>query len=855
MSEKLDGMILKKNSLAESRMKKLMQTLALLLGITASLFQAQSQIVSFDWATQFSGNVAFEPMAIAVDDTGFVYTTGRFSQPIDFDPGLGTVTLTPAQGDVFICKQNPGGAYMWALQLGGAAIDGGYDIAVSDSGVFVIGGYDATQNTPDTIDLDPGAGTRLVTGSGTFIAHFSHGGSLKWLVDLNDGFSDYEDASIALDDSSNVYTAGRVGAAADFDPGAGVLNLGAGSAFLYKLSPTGDLVWVQDLTDDVRPVGLAFDTAANIYTTGDYLGTVDFHPGTPTFNLTGSATGGNGYVSKFGVDGNFKWVRGYSGGTVNARAITIDHNGNVLTTGTFSGTIDFDPTMAQSNTSSFGTTEDVYICKWDGAAGFEWIRTLESNVSQIGTTAIVVDEENAVYTTGTFALQWDFDPGVGFFPLTANGSDVFVHKLRENGAFDWVRQVESPQNDRSSDLAIDTLGALYTMGLFTATADFNPETPVFNLTSATGSDFFVQKYTPCYTRASITAIGCSSYISPGGKTFIASGVYQDTIMNMQFCDSILTIDLTLTNTVEEDTVLSCGDFTWPVNGQTYTTSGIFADTLANVFNCDSVWILNLTIGNEVDTLVIDTCDSFFWDATGLTYDSTQFVAATMPNALGCDSTTVLNLTIRLSTSDTMEVNACGPYLWNLNGQTYVTPGTYSFMVTNAANCDSVVVLDLEITEVDVSITETGDSLIANAVNADYQWINCPGNLLRTPDTTAIFLPPTNTDGSYAVEVTQNGCVDTSECVFYNPIGIADIDAASFIQVFPNPTAGLISVDLGPEASNATLALRNALGQQLMEQRVQNTRFVDLDVAGPAGIYFLEVRLSDGSQTHVRLLKN
>ena len=47
------------------------------------------------------------------------------------------------------------------------------------------------------------------------------------------------------------------------------------------------------------------------------------------------------------------------------------------------------------------------------------------------------------------------------------------------------------------------------------------------------------------TSASITADACQEYISPSGNSWTSTGLYTDTIPNMQGCDSIISIDLTV----------------------------------------------------------------------------------------------------------------------------------------------------------------------------------------------------------------------------------------------------------------------------------------------------------------------
>ncbi len=62
---------------------------------------------TFQWARQFSGSGAVEAAGIASDPNGYLYVVGNFRQVNDFDPGPGTVNLSPVSAfytDVFITK-------------------------------------------------------------------------------------------------------------------------------------------------------------------------------------------------------------------------------------------------------------------------------------------------------------------------------------------------------------------------------------------------------------------------------------------------------------------------------------------------------------------------------------------------------------------------------------------------------------------------------------------------------------------------------------------------------------------------------------------------------------------------------
>jgi hypothetical protein len=112
---------------------------------------------------------------------------------------------------------------------------------------------------------------------------------------------------------------------------------------------------------------------------------------------------------------------------------------------------------------------------------------------------IAVDSAGNVYTTGHFSGTADFDPGPGTYNLTSgfDGSqyrdDIFVSKLDSSGDFVWARSMGGTGEDRGADIAVDSAGNVYTTGYFEGTADFDPGTGTYNLTSAGGRDIFVSK--------------------------------------------------------------------------------------------------------------------------------------------------------------------------------------------------------------------------------------------------------------------------------------------------------------------------------------------------------------------------
>ena len=73
---------------------------------------------------------------------------------------------------------------------------------------------------------------------------------------------------------------------------------------------------------------IAADASGNVYSAGIYSGTVDFDPGSGTFNL-GSV--GGGFTQKLDNLGNFLWAKCYDGGGATS-SMALDASGNIYST-------------------------------------------------------------------------------------------------------------------------------------------------------------------------------------------------------------------------------------------------------------------------------------------------------------------------------------------------------------------------------------------------------------------------------------------------------------------------------------------------------------------------------------------
>ncbi len=175
---------------------------------------------NFIWVSSIGSSLSTVGKAISVDVIGNIYVTGTFNGiNSDFDPGTSTFTLsTSGVQDVYICKLNPSGGFVWAEKIGGSGVDSPNSIFVdASSNIHIIGNFQS-----NLIDLDPGIGTYTATAPGgfdeIFVIKLNGSGVFQWGKQI--GGNSYDlGMSISVDGSGNVYALGNFYDTADMDPG------------------------------------------------------------------------------------------------------------------------------------------------------------------------------------------------------------------------------------------------------------------------------------------------------------------------------------------------------------------------------------------------------------------------------------------------------------------------------------------------------------------------------------------------------------------------------------------------------------------------------------------------------------
>lgn len=195
---------------------------------------------------------------------------------------------------------------------------------------------------------------------------------------------------------------------------------------------------------------------------------------------------------------SYQWAYSAGGTALEyGQAIATDPSGNVYVAGTFSGTVDFDPSASVANLSGFSGSQDIFIAKYTSTGAFVWVK-------QIGGTNTerafdLVADGTGVWLAGIFMGTCDFDPSAATNNITFLGGgtdgDGFFAKYDANGNLVWVDRIGSNANDRVIGIAVDATQNAYITGFVGGNADMDPSAANFSLMVSATYNAFIGKYT------------------------------------------------------------------------------------------------------------------------------------------------------------------------------------------------------------------------------------------------------------------------------------------------------------------------------------------------------------------------
>ena len=352
----------------------------------------------------------------------------------------------------------------------------------------------------NTVDFDPSVGTNNRTSVGfadNYIAKYTSTGTLIWATSFGSTGIDIPH-SVVTDNNNNIILTGYFSNTCDFDPSASVAvrtSNGGRDAYIAKYDANGNFQWVvtygADSLDDA--FNLDVDTNGNVYWTGVIEGTVIVSTTTFTTQVEDVVFG------KISSAGQILWVKQVGGSGIDeGSGIIVDNNGDIIHTGYFQNTVDFDPNAGVSNLTSSGSF-DTYFGKYDTSGNLIWMKKIGGPGVDIGAPGgITIDNLNNIYIAGNAGVNCDYDPNAGTVTHIMNGTtDWFVTKYDNNGNHILSFTVGGAGQDQAHRLTTDNQQNFYVTGWFRTSVNFNPNGTTMTLTgncTGGGHDGYIAKY-------------------------------------------------------------------------------------------------------------------------------------------------------------------------------------------------------------------------------------------------------------------------------------------------------------------------------------------------------------------------
>ncbi len=689
-------------------------------------------------------------------------------------------------------------SFAWVRSMGGSDWDRGKSITTDASGNVYSTGY-----FQYTTDFDPGTGVFNLTSAGStdiYVQKLDPNGNLMWANRIGGNGND-QGFSIVIDKNGDVLVTGHFYDVVDFDPGPGVFYLtsnGWVDAFIIKLdSGTGDMIWVKQFgsTDTDRGLSITTDQNNNIFTVGSFEGTVDFDPNAGVFNITSSGVGENCFMQKLDNAGNFIWAKKIGGATTIIQAVAADSLGNAYCSGMNMG-------------SAAG-----YIQKID-ASGNILTTKLFNSTGITDVSALSTDAQLNLYVTGDYSGTVDFNPGMSSYVMTSQSNDnAFILKYDGSDNLVWARDMGGTGTSQGFGVATDSDGNVLTVGYFSYTVDFDCGPGIYDFSTYNNTyeyDIYIHKVDSSGNFVWAKRIGGTSYDTGQSIALDNNG-----------------------------NIYTCGDFLYTVdfdpgpgvtNAQSNGSRDIFIHKLSE---CEP-------------TLITDThvsCSEFTW-LDGVTYTTSNNTAKWTIPGDQCDSIITLNLTILSDTTVDTQFS-CGPFQW-IDGNIYASSNdTAYWTLTSSAGCDSVILLDLTVINTDLSVTQLDEiTLQCNEAGVSYQWLDCAnGYAILSGESNQTFVATAN--GEYAVQVTNNGCTDTSACVLISEVGLSSENLLQNALLHPNPTRKAVTISLAQQFNDITVQILDIRGKEIRSFKTGNTDTIKVSLVDvEAGCYYILLSAKD-----------
>lgn len=607
------------------------------------------------------------------------------------------------------------------------------------------------------------------------------------------------------------------------------------------------------------------------------------------------------FVDGFGMSG---------AGDEGISKITLDNNGDIITTGYFTGTVDFDPGTGTTNATAVDDY-DFFLQKCDNAGNLLWVKTFGSATSGVARneygSSIVTDASDNIYVIGGYTDTVDLDPGTGEYEVYGpnNIPFFFISKFDASGNFLWGRSILPPNfpysySSGSADITMDKNKDYIYLTYNYGESGFNRWIGIekwdlagnmiwqeYMFSSGSGSsmaspsiamdgndDIYVggtfrggARFDPGSTNVVVSGGESTFWVKfdSSGNFIYQKGVHGDRCYDIAV-DNNNNLVLVGSFNAASDFDPGPGVVTVFPGGQFATSMYVLKITAAGNFD----WVQsygsgsdNVAFGTSVDASGNVYVTGILGDATFSNSPYVNFQQNSGPDAF------------------ILKLNPQGTYVFaqhfsgqqaqegisiannNATGEFYVggryevdidlesnTSGSTKFTAKGAG--DMYIARFINCPTINTSVSKAMNTLTVAESGATYQWIDCNTNIPVSGANGRSFTP--TVDGSYAVAVSTGLCSDTSSCTTVTGVGITDVDQLSG-SIYPNPTTGAFNISLNKVYNVVELQITSVTGQVLSSSTYHNTGSIQTTLDVQPGLYYITLSTDERSTITRKVVVN
>ena len=208
---------------------------------------------------------------------------------------------------------------------------------------------------------------------------------------------------------------------------------------------------------------VSYDSESNIIVFGSYSEEMDFDPTDEATQMNPLGTP-DLFLAKYDQDGSLHWLVSLGRLSLNngmdASGLSIGSNDDVLISGSFSSTINFNPLGDPVVKTSSGG-KDAFLAKYNASGELLWVNTYGSLFFEFG-SKITIDSEGNLFYGIRYNGNVDVDPGEGEVILDpqAGATDAAVVKYDTDGNYIWHFEISTENSDNITALATSNNGQL-----------------------------------------------------------------------------------------------------------------------------------------------------------------------------------------------------------------------------------------------------------------------------------------------------------------------------------------------------------------------------------------------------------